>query len=454
MQTAPGWGQRFVAIGDFGRAGQPAQDVAELVKGWNPDFILSMGDNNYEYGAASTIDQNIGQYYHSYIYPYTGAYGAAAPEAENRFFPCLGNHDVMTLKGQPYLDFFTLPGNERYYDFVRGNVHFFVLNSNPSEPDGIGSTSGQAQWLQQQLAASTSPWKVVYLHHAPYSSGDRGNNPELRWPFREWGASVVMSGHDHHYERLLINDLPYIVNGVGGDEVIGVHRLRPYTQALYAGDYGALLCNASAQSLSLQFYTRSGQLVDSYMLQKEFPLPVTVTSFTAERQDSEVVLRWTTTAEQNSRGFAVESSSDSLSYTTIGFLVSQPGSSTHPRDYTLTDNTPGKTGRHYYRLRQEAIGGQFAYYGPVAVSFPEAAATLSTYPNPFKQALTLDIASARAGVATVTLSDMQGRVVWHGAQLVVAGENRLVVLPLLGKGQYQATIHLDGQVLRQRLLKE
>src|SRR5262245_59291227 len=83
---------RFAVIGDFGLAGQPEADVANLVKNWNPSFILTIGDNNYELGEASTIDANIGQYYHDYISPYTGSYGSGSASG-NRFFPTLGNHD-------------------------------------------------------------------------------------------------------------------------------------------------------------------------------------------------------------------------------------------------------------------------------------------------------------------------------------------------------------------------
>jgi hypothetical protein len=67
---------RFAVIGDYGQAGRPEQDVANLVKSWDPDLIITAGDNNYPTGSAATIGQNIGQYYHDFIYPYTGAYGA------------------------------------------------------------------------------------------------------------------------------------------------------------------------------------------------------------------------------------------------------------------------------------------------------------------------------------------------------------------------------------------
>ncbi|MGB5895341.1 MAG: metallophosphoesterase, partial [Ignavibacteriaceae bacterium] len=102
---------RFAVIGDFGDAGSAEEDVANLVHSWNVDFVITLGDNNYPDGQASTIDENIGQYYHQYIYPYVGLYGEGSDI--NRFFPSLGNHDWRTNPPQPYSDYFVLQNNER-----------------------------------------------------------------------------------------------------------------------------------------------------------------------------------------------------------------------------------------------------------------------------------------------------------------------------------------------------
>ncbi|HET9505777.1 MAG TPA: metallophosphoesterase [Hymenobacter sp.] len=262
------WGQHFAAIGDYGYAGPAERDVANLVKSWNPDFIITLGDNNYDVGDSTTIDQNIGQYYHEYIYNYKGRYGPKT--FSDRFFPSLGNHDYYTRNGQAYRDYFTLPGNGRYYDFVRGSVHFFALNSDPAEPDGIGAASQQARWLQAALAASKARWKVVYLHHAPYSSGAHGSTAVTQWPFRAWGASLVLAGHDHHYERLQVDSLTYIVNGLGGRSTYTSSRPRlPQSQQYFTGQYGALLLDATPDSLSLRFFTRQRVLIDSYVLRQQ-----------------------------------------------------------------------------------------------------------------------------------------------------------------------------------------
>ncbi|QNP51364.1 metallophosphoesterase [Hymenobacter qilianensis] len=266
------YGQRFAAIGDYGYAGRAEKEVADLVKSWDPEFIITLGDNNYELGDSATIDQNIGQYYHAYIHKYKGRYGPSA--STNRFFPSLGNHDYYTSNGEPYRDYFTLPGNGRYYDFVRGDVHLFAINSDPAEPDGIDANSAQASWLKKKLAASSARWKIVYFHHAPYSSsGHHGSIAVMQWPFGEWGASAVLAGHDHHYERLLVDGLPYFVNGVGGRSVNAIRKQPlPQSQAIYDTNYGAMLLNATPDSLVFQFFNRRQELKDTYVLR---PAPLT-----------------------------------------------------------------------------------------------------------------------------------------------------------------------------------
>ena len=255
---------RFAVIGDYGLAGQPAADVAALVKSWQPDFILTTGDNNYPLGAAETIDENVGQYYHEYIYPYHGSHGEGADF--NRFFPTLGNHDYGSPGALPYLEYFTLPGNERYYDFTWGAVHFFAIDSDSNEPDGFRRDSPQANWLKENLAVSEAIWKIVYMHHPPYSSGTHGPVAWIQWPFTDWGATAVISGHDHTYERLLIDGLPFFVNGLGGGPRYEFPSLHPGSQVRYRDDHGAMLVEAGQAQVTFQFITRKGEVIDTFTL--------------------------------------------------------------------------------------------------------------------------------------------------------------------------------------------
>src|SRR5262249_15434744 len=122
----------FAVIGDYGYGGAFEAAVSNLVHGWNPDFIATIGDNNYPNGDYSTIDPDVGQFYHDYIYPYKGSYGAGA--TTNKFWPTLGAHDWLTANAQPYLTYFTLPGNGRYYTVTIGSVELFSVDGNAAEP--------------------------------------------------------------------------------------------------------------------------------------------------------------------------------------------------------------------------------------------------------------------------------------------------------------------------------
>lgn len=254
----------FAVIGDYGLAGQPLLDVSNLVKSWNPDFIVTVGDNNYPDGAAATIDDNVGQYFHEYIYQYKGKYGEGSPT--QRFYPSLGNHDWSANGTVPYLEFFGRGNVWNYYEFVKGPVHFFILDSDRDEPDGIAPESQQGIWLRKALAASTSVYNVVVFHHAPYSSGRHGSTEYMRWPFKEWGADVVLTGHDHTYERLLVNDLPYFVNGIGGGEIYNFQNVLPESQARFNQDFGAMRVDASGIYMRFRMFTRAGILVDEYVI--------------------------------------------------------------------------------------------------------------------------------------------------------------------------------------------
>jgi len=257
---------RFAVIGDYGAAGVDERRVSELVKAYHPDIVITTGDNNYPFGAADTIDANIGQFYAEYIGSYHSKYGRGA--AENRFFPSLGNHDWYTDDARAYLDYFTLPGNERYYDFAWGPVHFFMLDTDEREPDGAGADSIQARWLEQRLARSGAPWKLVFAHHAPYSSGRVPDFQHMRWPFKAWGADAVLSGYYHVYERLLVDGLPYFVNGLGGAFISGFGETDENSRFRYDENNGALRVDAGNGQITFRFVNRDGRVVDEYILRK------------------------------------------------------------------------------------------------------------------------------------------------------------------------------------------
>jgi hypothetical protein len=253
---------RFAIIGDYGVDDSNERDVANLVAtNFQPHFVVTVGDNNYLGGA--NIDRAIGKYYHQFIGNYTGSYGAGA--SSNRFFPALGNHDWEAAGGySAHTNYFTLPGNERYYDFVRGPVHFFIINSDVQEPHGTSATSAQAIWLSNRLAAATVPWRVVVAQDPPYSSASP--TTRMRWPFEDWGASIVFSGHAHHYERIMLAGFPYVVNGAGGAGIAGFGAPISGSVLRYNSDHGAILVNATQTNITYEFWSVAGggTLIDRF----------------------------------------------------------------------------------------------------------------------------------------------------------------------------------------------
>jgi len=267
---------RFAVIGDYGVDTTDEMDVVKLIKSRHPDYVVTVGDNNYPDGTAATIDANIGQYFHEYILGYSGKYGAGA--VDNRFWPALGNHDWYSAGGaQAYLDYFpSLPGNRRYYDVALGSVHFFVVDSDPHEPDGIDVGSAQARWLEGALAASHECFNLVVFHHPPYSSGDPlFTETQMRWPFRDWGADLVLTGHQHLYERLVVDGMTYVIDGLGG----ALNRFpfattQPGSLVRYNATFGALFVEVfDGGKLDVTFRNTHGDVVDRFDLLRDCSVP-------------------------------------------------------------------------------------------------------------------------------------------------------------------------------------
>lgn len=278
VAPTPSPDSQFAIIGDFGNPnnGTAEKDVAAMVKTWNDGekfFIVTTGDNIY--APENDYARAVGAFYSEFL---------TEDLTTNRFWPALGNHDYTDPVGglADFQGYFTLPNNERYYDFVKGATHFFVLNSSlqslggtPPDPDGLTSTSRQAEWLRVKLKLSTAKWKVVIVQDPPYTLGtDYPGHSILRWPFQSWGADVVISGDTHAYERYEVDGFPYVVCGCSGTVLTNsfnpdnagtlVNLLKAKTNS----GYGAIKGTATCEELRLDFYLLPGVLFDSLVLTK------------------------------------------------------------------------------------------------------------------------------------------------------------------------------------------
>ena len=194
---------RFLAFGDSGGGGSDQYSLMEQMSTVPFDLIIHTGDLAYDDGTIDQFEDNV--------------FGVYAELFRNLpFFPAAGNHEYHTLQGAPFRAVFDLPAEngEKWYSYDWGRVHFAAL-------DTEADYETQAAWLDRDLAANTLPWKIVYVHKPPYSSGNHGSDMSLRKALapvlEKHHVQLLLAGHDHSYERMKPqNGVAYVVTGGGG----------------------------------------------------------------------------------------------------------------------------------------------------------------------------------------------------------------------------------------------
>lgn len=173
------------------------------------------------------------------------------------------------------------------------------------------------------------------------------------------------------------------------------------------------------------------------------PLPVTLTSFEAKRVDTDALITWGTATEQNNKGFDVEVSTDGKTFRALGFVASAATNSSKPQSYRFVDVEAGKAGNRYYRLRQVDLDGKISLSIVRVVNFGGSAtstvATLLAFPNPFTDKLTVSVAGAGQGTATLRLTDLAGRTI-RSQQVTLQGASSEI--PVSNISELKAGIYM------------
>jgi len=242
---------RFAVIGDTGSGTPKQRDVGNMMVQYRAifpfEFVLMMGDNLY--GGETPQD---------FVKKFSEPYKALL-DSKVKFYATLGNHDQPL---QVNYENFNMNGKE-YYRFKKGNVAFYSLNSNYMDKK-------QVQWLEDELSRDTSEWKVCFFHHPPYSSAKKhGSDSQLRDVvepiFVKYGVDVVLTGHDHVYERIKPQKgIYYFVSGAGGQLRSGdVSDVSPLTEKSYDHDMHFMLFEVAGDQMYFQTISRTGETVDS-----------------------------------------------------------------------------------------------------------------------------------------------------------------------------------------------
>jgi hypothetical protein len=248
---------RFAIIGDTGTGGsgeyQVAQKLTDSVKEFPFGLVLMLGDNIY--GGETPSD-----FRNKFEKPYMGLLTAGV-----KFYATLGNHDEPPRQ----IDYkpFNM-GGKRYYSFKpKADIRFFSLDSNYMDPE-------QLEWLEKELKASGSDWKIVFFHHPIYSSGEKhGSNVELRKILEPVmvrnGVDVVLTGHEHFYERIKPQmGIHYFIIGSSAKLREGNIGKTELTGKGFDGDNVFMLAQIAGNNMTFRVITRKGAIVDSGTIQR------------------------------------------------------------------------------------------------------------------------------------------------------------------------------------------
>jgi 3',5'-cyclic AMP phosphodiesterase CpdA len=245
----------ILAIGDFGVGGTVEQRMGAAMKryaaGRPADLLVTLGDNDYT-ESPRAFHRN-----------WKTAFGWAEA-AGLRVAGTLGNHDVRVNRGRYEFDELGMP--RRYYRRRVGDVGFFLL-------DSTRINRRQTRWLRRVLAASTARWQVAVFHHPAFTCGEYSADPSVlaRWVpiFERYGVDLVLSGHDHNYQRFAPRrGVTYVVHGGGGAPLYALRDCPASYPRRVRGlaIHGWLYLRATDTALRMRAVGRAGRVRDTFVI--------------------------------------------------------------------------------------------------------------------------------------------------------------------------------------------
>lgn len=357
--STPAAGRPFIlaATGD-GASGEPNADaVTDLIASWNPNMMLYLGDV-YNDGTSTE--------FHNW-------YGSG----NNRYSrfraitnPTVGNHEYQGLDALGYFDYWN--NVPHYYSFNAAGWHIISLDST-SQYNQTAPGTPQYDWLVQDLNANTSACVIAYFHHPVYNVGPEGDATRMNaiWSLlAQHGADIVLTGHDHDYQRWLALDGQGALNSDGITQFVvgtGGHGIQDFIRTdsrLAVGfdtppnAFGALRLELNQNGAAYQFVNIQGLTLDSGSIpcnsaasdttSPSVPTNLTATSTTAAHVD----LSWT-------------SSTDNVGVTNYdiyrdGTLIGTTGAAT-----TYTDSAVSGGTTYQYQVRARDAAGNVSGFSNV-----------------------------------------------------------------------------------------
>jgi predicted phosphodiesterase len=250
----------FLAVGDYGVGGSAEQTAGVQMHRYETrnqaGQLVLLGDNDYTQ-SPSRFRAN-----------WSRTFGWARASGL-RVSGVLGNHDFETNRGRYELALLGMPAP--YYTQTLGDVQFFFLDSN-------SVNDRQTAWLENQLSSSVAVWKIAVFHHPPYTCGGHSGAQDVvaRWVplFEQYGVQLVLSGHDHNYQRFAArHGVTYVVHGGGGQGLYSLRRCPSSypTRVRARFEHGFLYITANADRLEGSAVDMRGRVTDRFTLRQPPP---------------------------------------------------------------------------------------------------------------------------------------------------------------------------------------
>jgi hypothetical protein len=250
---------KLLAAGDIASCSSSGDEATAKLLDSLAGKVVTLGDNAYESGTASE---------------FTNCYGPSWGRHKRRTRPAVGNHEYLTSGASGYFGYFgATAGNSKkgYYSYELGAWHIVALNSNCSQVGGCGPGSPQVTWLRQDLKAHPTKCTLAYWHHPRFSFGNYGNDTltqSLWQALYDNDAEIVLSGHDHNYQRWKLlngaadhdpNGIRQFVVGTGGKSHYGLKTPPANVEKSNDDTFGVLQLTLRATSYDWKFVPVAGK---------------------------------------------------------------------------------------------------------------------------------------------------------------------------------------------------
>jgi hypothetical protein len=241
----------LLAVGDIASCDVSADEQVAELAGRLPGTIALLGDTVYPEGSSAD---------------YADCFDPAWGDLRDRLRPAPGNHEYETKDAAGYFSYFGSAAGttgQGWHSYDLGAWHVIALNSECGAIGGCGSGSSELAWLVADLAEHPAVCTLAYWHHPRYSSGQHGDNDmtaALWSALSDAAADLVLSGHDHDYERMApVDGLRSFVVGTGGRSLYEwPGGPGPFTEVRANDTYGLLELTLGATHYSWRFVPASG----------------------------------------------------------------------------------------------------------------------------------------------------------------------------------------------------